>query len=109
MRFGHKILLFVFAVLFSTKAFSQTQTDSLINRINAVAKDVDVMKRLKFSGYIQAQFQDADSAGIRSFEGGDFPTGSDKRFMIRRGRLKASYTANITEIVLQLDATERGV
>ncbi|HZG01006.1 MAG TPA: porin, partial [Chitinophagales bacterium] len=38
-----------------------------------------------------------------------FPAGSDKRFTIRRARLKATYTNKNTEAVFQIDATERGV
>src|SRR5690606_11853342 len=43
---------------------------------------------IKITGYLQTQFQKAQSPGITSFSGGDFSKNSDNRFMIRRGRLK---------------------
>ena len=46
---------------------------------------------LKFSGYIQPQFQVAETKGISSFEGGDFGAGINNRFMMRRSRIKVDY------------------
>jgi hypothetical protein len=81
-------------------------TDSALKKLNT---QMEILQRLKFTGYIQTQFQDADSSGIKSFEGGDFPAGSDKRFAIRRGRFKAQYDHKSTQIALQIDVTEKGV
>lgn len=64
---------------------------------------------ITITGYLQTQFQKAQSAGITSFSGGDFPTNSDSRFMIRRGRLKIDRVDKYTSIVFQLDATQDGV
>lgn len=70
---------------------------------------------LRFSGYVQPQFQVAEAKGIRSFSGGNFTEHSSDRFMLRRGRLKASFettdTARLfrTTFTFQIDATERGV
>ena len=50
----------------------------------------------------------ADSAGIKSYAGGDFPSFDDKRFLIRRGRLKATWTNTHSSFVFQVDATEAG-
>lgn len=83
--------------------------DTLANSVAKLQHDVAALKQLKFSGYVQAQFQYCDSTGINSFAGGNFPAGTDKRFTIRRGRLKATYTGNFTTGVVQVDATERGV
>jgi hypothetical protein len=89
--------------------------DTLANQVNTLKKDLGVLKRIKVSGYVQAQFQIADSAGISSAAGGPFAPGVDKRFMVRRGRLKVAYTTPVNEkgistsqYVLQLDASERG-
>jgi len=89
--------------------------DTLSNQVNTLKKDLGVLKRIKVSGYVQAQFQIADSAGQASFAGGNFAPGVDKRFMVRRGRLKVAYTApandkgiSVSQYVLQLDASERG-
>lgn len=64
---------------------------------------------ITITGYLQTQFQKAQSAGITSFSGGDFPTNSNNRFMIRRGRLKIDRVDKYSSIVFQLDATQDGV
>ncbi|RYG07112.1 MAG: porin, partial [Chitinophagaceae bacterium] len=64
---------------------------------------------IKITGYLQAQYQKAQSAGINSFSGGDFTANSDSRFMIRRGRLKIDRVDNYSSIVFQIDGTQNGV
>ncbi len=82
----------------------------LEQNIDSLEQSVEKTKnRLKVSGWVQAQFQYADTAGAKNFDGGDFPTGSDNRFMIRRGRIKFSYAEKNVTYVMQLNATERGV
>ena len=84
--------------------------DTLTQSVSKIISDLDALKKLKFSGYIQAQFQVADSAGTPNvFAGGPFLPGVDKRFTVRRGRLKAMYTGNLSTAVLQIDITERQV
>jgi hypothetical protein len=90
--------------------------DTLTSHVAGIRQELDVLKRVKVGGYIQAQFQIADSAGAPSFEGGNFASGVDKRFSIRRGRIKAQYDhpanergISTSQVVLQLDMTERGV
>ncbi|MCP9767960.1 porin [Lacihabitans sp. LS3-19] len=67
-----------------------------------------------FSGYMQPQFQIAQTPGIKSFNGGNFPTNINNRFMLRRGRLRidfARYTKDNmpkVNLVFQFDGTERG-
>lgn len=117
-----KILLlsFLFILCLQDAAFSQetapVNVDTLASQIGALKKDLSVLKRLKFSGYLQPQFQYADSSGQASFAGGNFAPGLDKRFMIRRGRFKVQYSgvANAKGIttstyVFQIDATEKGI
>ncbi len=77
---------------------------------------LELLNRIKVSGYVQAQFQYADSAGQPSFNGGNFPAGTDKRFAIRRGRVKFQYDSqpgekgwSTSQYVLQLDVTEKGL
>jgi hypothetical protein len=104
--------IFTLLGLVCLATFANAQTtplDSLNNRVTGIAKQLESLQRIKLSGYVQAQFQDSDSSGIGSFDGGSFPTGSDKRFTVRRGRLKAQYDHKITQIALQIDITERGV
>lgn len=83
--------------------------DTLNAKIENVKSDLDILKKLKISGYVQAQWQLADSNGISSFSGGNFPKNADNRFSVRRGRVKFAYTGTLTQFVLQIDATERGV
>jgi hypothetical protein len=64
---------------------------------------------IKITGYLQTQFQKAQSAGISSFSGGDFAENSDNRFIIRRGRLKIDRVDKYSSIVFQLDATQNGI
>ncbi len=70
---------------------------------------VDALKKIKVTGYLQAQYQTAESEGIKSFAGGDFPKNSDSRFGVRRGRVKFTYDNTVSQMVVQLDATEKGV
>lgn len=64
---------------------------------------------IKITGYLQTQFQQAQSAGISSFSGGDFAENSNNRFIIRRGRLKIDRVDKYSSIVFQIDATQNGV
>lgn len=70
---------------------------------------VDALKKIKISGYIQAQFQSAEIDGANTFSGGNFNAGMHNRFMIRRGRLKVMYDNDLSQYVLQIDATEKGL
>lgn len=46
---------------------------------------------LRLSGYIQPQFQLAESKGIKNFEGTDFAANVNNRFMLRRSRVRIDY------------------
>ncbi len=70
---------------------------------------------LRFSGYIQAQYQVIERDGAATYGGGDFSAQSRNRFMLRRARMKIDYLA-LTEDRLpkalfsfQMDVTERTV
>lgn len=68
---------------------------------------------LKIGGYIQPQFQVAESKGAKAFEGGDFATNVSNRFMLRRSRVRIDYVhfsegkKPSVQIVFQFDANER--
>ncbi len=83
--------------------------DTLTDHVKKLNDDVTVLKKVKISGYIQGQFQYADSNGVKSYEGGDFAANVDKRFMLRRARVKVTYNGNFSQYVFQIDATEKGV
>jgi hypothetical protein len=109
--------LATFSFIFgSFKGFAQESSvsseaaDSLNGKIENVKSDVDLLKRLKVTGYIQAQWQFADTAGaVTPYSGGAFPIATDNRFAVRRGRIKFSYENELSTFVLQIDATEKGV
>jgi len=82
---------------------------------------VDKLKKIKVSGYLQAQFRTAlnyeDATDtfvshktpgtyaypVGDFAGGGFGTGIGSEFQIRRGRVKVAYEADITQAVFQID------
>jgi hypothetical protein len=103
-----------------TRSFAQDMNelplDTLTRRVSMIQSTLDVMNRIKISGYIQAQFQWADSMGQASVAGGNFAAGVDKRFLLRRGRVKVQYDAptndkgiSTSSYVFQIDASEKGL
>jgi len=71
---------------------------------------------VSFSGYMQPQFQYAQSKGAPAeYQGGNFGESTDNRFRLRRGRLRADYSllnddgTPSTYFVFQFDGTEQGV
>ena len=110
----------IVAVAFGMKASAQEMTespmDTLTRRVGSIQSTLDVISRIKITGYIQSQFQWADSAGEASYAGGNFNPGVDKRFMLRRGRVKMQYDAPGNELgittsqyVFQIDVSEKGL
>jgi hypothetical protein len=110
-------VLFVISILLitSSKAFAQegapmNPTDSLGMEIHKINDDVQVLKRMKITGWIQAQYQHAESNNVFGFAGGN-PAGVNyqDRFFIRRGRVKFTYDNEFSQYVMQIDANERNV
>lgn len=116
-----KVLLrrFLFIVLLSLTA-AQMQAQFLMDLVDTsktMGKDMlgmyNRLNGFRISGYIQPQFQMTDTAGAKSFEGGDFSLNSDNRFMIRRGRIRLDYLRLnqkhevASQFVFQFDGTER--
>lgn len=86
-----------------------TPFDTLANSVNKIKDDVDLLKRIKISGYLQPQFQMTDSNGSANYSGGNFNANTDKRFLLRRARIKFSYETLLTQYVFQIDATQSGL
>ncbi len=106
--------LVVFGFLVPTTGLQAQQTevvqpDTIYPILEKLQSEAEVLNRLKISGYIQAQFQKADTAGIESFAAGNFPSGIDNRFAVRRGRFKLTYDYAFSKFVMQVDVTEKGV
>ena len=102
---------------------NESPLDTLTRRVSTIQSTLDVISRIKISGYIQAQYQVADMAdslgiagGITSYAGGNFGKGIDKRFLLRRGRIKFQYDApniekgwSTSQYVLQFDVSQGGL
>lgn len=86
----------------------QGKVESLSEQYAETKTDVAKLKKLKLSGYVQARYAWQESVAA------DFNTTPDSApsqqgFFIRRGRFKATYDADWSQFVLQLDATPGGV
>jgi hypothetical protein len=92
-----------------------TDIDSSFFIKDTVRPFIKRFENLNISGYMQPQFQVAQSNGAPSYEGGNFSQFSKSRFMLRRARLKVDYLLRTEErlpkalFTFQIDATERGV
>ena len=109
------LILLLLAGPFLNNLIAQ-EIDTLPATVEGIISNLEVKNRLKISGYIQAQYQVTDSAGTKSFAGGDFATGVDKRFQLRRGRIKFQYDAatgekgwSTSQYVLQFDVSQGGL
>jgi len=118
---GSFVSKFVFVLLFlvsSHLAKAQFLTDMIDTTTNLGKGMLQMYKkfdRIYFTGYVQPQFQVAQSKGIQSFSGGDFAPHSNSRFSMRRGRIRLDYVHMNPDdqislyFVFQFDGSERGV
>ncbi len=110
----NKMLLgasFILGLAITAKA-QETQEnplDTLARSVNQMADDLNKLKRLKITGYIQPQWQHIDSAGAQSASGGNFAPYINNRFMMRRGRFKFTYEYKNTLVMINTDVTEKGL
>ncbi len=86
---------------------------AVVDGINESATEyrsyVDLLRKIKVTGYLQTQFRLTDVNGSpASFSGGNFPTNSNKVFQVRRGRIKINYDNVLTQFVIQFDAIQTG-
>lgn len=118
----HLLLRFFIAtsisVIFISKCYAQRTINDIIDS-STVNHLLIISKKygsLSFSGYLQPQFQIAETNGTQAeFQGGNFGSFTNNRFRLRRGRLRADYIiydeehSPSTYFVLQFDGTEQGV
>jgi hypothetical protein len=111
----NKSLLKILILLcISTSVSAQANVDSVDAKVNKLGKFIEVLRKFRFSGYIQMQYQHADTAGATSYSGGDFAPASNNRFMLRRARLRVAFEhvtpkgVRLIETVFFTDATDRG-
>lgn len=108
------ILSNIFISSYSQRYLSDLDS-SLLYLNDTVRPILKRFENLQFSGYMQPQFQVADTQGAKSYNGGDFPPFSKSRFMLRRARIKLDYLLTTKDrypqalFTFQVDATERGV
>jgi hypothetical protein len=88
-----------------------TQVEGLVEGMSessaATNSVVDALRKIKLSGYVQGRYEWQNDASF-----GLGPTGlmgaprGRNRFYVRRARLKTTYSGDLSEFVLQLDAAE---
>ena len=115
-----RVSLGIFAICLFGFAPSQAQQflTEILDTNTQAGKDIYPIygkyDRLRFVGYLQPQFQKAESEGADGFAGGNFAPMSDNRFTIRRGRLRLDYAhynekhEAVSLVVFQFDGSERG-
>jgi hypothetical protein len=111
-----KIILVAITLLLITKTRAQFLMDMVDTTTETGRGLLGIYKKfdhLRFSGYIQPQFQVASQEGTKNFEGGDFGPRVSNRFMLRRSRVRIDYVRFDTagaagvQFVFQFDANER--
>ena len=98
-------LSFLVSVLNSSNTFAQEtqQADTIQATLEKIQSELSLIKNLKITGYMQAQAVFTDSVN-------GFGANYDKKFQVRRGRLKFAYSSNpLSQYVIQMDITEAGV
>ncbi|GMU11158.1 porin [Corallococcus caeni] len=78
------------------------RVEALEEQNTETKNDLSALKKLRISGYVQGRYQyqqDLDDSGA----------GGYSRFGVRRGRLKATYTTEWSQYMLQIDAVPAGV
>ncbi len=118
LYYRKKIVILYFLLLFCQNSNAQYLMD-MIDTTKEMGKGLLYIykkyEHIKIGGYIQPQFQVAESKGAKSYNGGDFGPNVNNRFMIRRGRIRFDYVhfsetkKPSLQFVFQFDGTERGV
>ncbi|MGM9475453.1 porin [Pedobacter sp. GSP4] len=107
------ILLLISSIGYAQRTINDVMDSTTVNHLLIISKKYG---SLSFSGYLQPQFQLAQSKGTQAeYQGGNFGDFTNNRFRLRRGRLRADYMmltddgSPSTYFVLQFDGTEQGV
>ena len=104
------LLLSAFAAIAAVSTAPAQETKSTDERVAALESEVAKLKKLKISGYIQAQGQWGErAASMKVGTANENPEKSFNRLGIRRGRIKFTYEEGVASAVFQLDVTEKGV
>ncbi len=115
MKLNFSLLIIALFLTLNIRAqeVEENPLDTLARSVRGILDEMGKQKRLKISGYVQPQFQHVDSAGAPSVAGGDFSNGAGNnyhsRFMMRRGRIKTTYTYENVLLMVNVDVTEKGL
>lgn len=107
------ILIIICSFQKSYSQFLMDMVDTTTETGKGILSIYQKFDHLRFSGYIQPQFQLAEAKGIKTFEGGDFAERVSNRFMLRRSRVRIDYIHYNkddkpgVQFVFQFDANER--
>ena len=111
-----KLPLLVLTILIGQFLQAQFLMDMLDTTTAAGKGMLGIYKKydhLRIGGYIQPQYQVAESKGAKTYEGGDFAPNVSNRFMLRRSRVRIDYVHYMNvkgpgvQIAFQFDANER--
>ena len=99
------------------RAQELSEMEELDTRVSTLENSVRLLQKFKVSGYIQAQYQyaqtDADGINFKLTQRRNaYETSELKdfgRFGLRRGRFKFTYEDGIASGVVQIDVTEKGI
>ena len=99
------------------KAQELSEMEEMDAKVSALENSVRLLQKFKVSGYIQAQYQfaqtDADGTNFKLTQRRNaYETSELKdfgRFGLRRGRFKFTYEDGIASGVVQIDVTEKGI
>lgn len=103
------LILLLNLCFLNAKSQESANEDTLPRVIEQIQSDLSLLKKLKISGYIQAQAVFSDSSGISQKDANGNSNSMDKNFQLRRGRIKFAYAGNsLSQYVMQFDVTENG-
>lgn len=95
-----------------TLAEIQGRLDGMNEQVQTLQGDVDKLRKVKFSGYVQARWETAENKSDSVQVTGSGPTitpANSERFSIRRGRMKLTYDSGpLSQAVLYFDGATSG-
>jgi len=95
-----------------TPAEVQGRLDGMNEQLQTLQGDMDKLKKIKFSGYLQARWETAENKSDTVQVTGSGPTitpANSERFSIRRGRMKLTYDSSpLSQSVLYFDGATSG-
>lgn len=88
------------------------QLEGMTEQVQILVTDVDKLKKIKISGYVQTRWETAENKRDTVAATGSGPTitpANNERFYIRRGRLKLTYDSSpLSQAVVYFDGASSG-